>query len=206
MSRPLQDGFTPIPPGKVAAIVTNLQMTQPPAAAGGSDAGGPDADWLFERVEAPSVDWYEDLFRRIGAAHLWYSRLAIDRQALAAILSHRDHVIHALTVDGVAQGIVEMDFREHRSVEIVFFGVTPTLIGTRAARFMMTRAIAIAFSRDIDKLWLHTNTLDHPKAMAFYRRSGFTPVGQMVEIADDPRLTGMFPMETAPQIPIFRAR
>ncbi|MEF2553376.1 GNAT family N-acetyltransferase [Aurantimonas sp. A2-1-M11] len=196
----LPDGFTAIPPGKIAAIATILEMTAPPA---DREPLSGEANWRFERVAAPDPAWYEALYRRVGGNHLWYSRLAMPGDDLAATIRHPDLAIHALTVDGSPEGLVELDFREEGACELVFFGVTETLIGTRAARFMMGRAIAAAFARPIQRLWLHTNTMDHPRAMAFYRRSGFTPVRQMVEIADDPRLTGLFAPDAAPHLPIF---
>ncbi|HEY9058468.1 MAG TPA: GNAT family N-acetyltransferase [Aurantimonas sp.] len=200
----LPDGFTPIAPGKIAAIATVLEMTAPPAPVS-AEAAPADTPWRLDPIPTPDPCWYEDLYRRVGAAHLWYSRLALPAEARRATIQHPDIAIHALCVEGRAEGIVELDFRETESCELVFFGVTEPLIGTGAARYMMGRAIAIAFARPIARLWLHTNTMDHPKAMAFYRRSGFRPVRQMVEIADDPRLTGLFAPETTPRVPIFPA-
>ena len=39
--------------------------------------------------------------------------------------------------------------------------------------------------------------------MNFYIRSGFKPTRQQVEIANDPRLTGILPREAGPHVPIF---
>lgn len=196
----ISDGFTPIPPGKIAAIVTVLEMHERPPAASVLE---PEASWSFARVESPDVGWYEDLYRRIGAAHLWYSRLEIARDALAETIGNECNVIHAFVCNDVPEGLVEIDFSQDGVAEIVFFGVTPSFIGRKAARFMMGRSIDFAFSRGIARLWLHTNTNDHPNALAFYRRSGFTPVRQMVEIADDPRLGGAYAEDIAPNVPIF---
>ena len=199
----LPDGFTAIPAGKVAAIVTVLEMTAPPADRPDSPA---EPGWHFAPVEDPGLAWYRDLYRRIGGDYLWYSRLALPDETLAETLRHPAHVLHALSLDGAAEGLVEIDFRRKGEAEIVFFGVTGALVGTRAARFMMSRAIALVFARGVERLWLHTNTLDHPRALAFYRRSGFTPIAQEVEIADDPRLTGLYDRAKAPHIPIFEPR
>ncbi len=199
----LSDGFTAIPPGKVSAIVTVLEMTAPPANLPDIAA---EPDWHFAPVTDPGSDWYRDLYRRIGGEYLWYSRLALSDEALTETIQHRAHFLQALSLDGKAEGLVEIDFRKSGEAEIVFFGVTPALVGTRAARFMMSRAIAQVFGRGIKRLWLHTNTLDHPKALAFYRRTGFMPISQEIEIADDPRLTGLYDPSMAPHIPIFAPR
>ena len=199
MPNPMNDGFTPVPAGKVAAVVTVLEMTAPPP----RPVVEFPSDWRLERETSPDLDWYRDLYRRIGEEYLWYSRLALPSEKLAAMLGHEDHVLLALTIDGQAEGMVEMDFREAGRGEIVFFGVTEKLVGTKAARAMMTQAIDFAFGRCVGTLWLHTNTLDHARALAFYRRSGFVAVRQEIEIADDPRLTGIHPREAAPQVALF---
>jgi hypothetical protein len=61
------------------------------------------------------------------------------------------------------------------------------------------------WARPIRRFWVHTCTLDHPDALAFYVRSGFTPYRQQIEIADDPRQTGALPRHAAPRVPIIAA-
>lgn len=197
----LPDGFTDIPPGKLAAIATILERRTPPDDAPFASTGKD--DWRFERAERPDLAWYCDLLRRVGSNHLWYQRLMQEPEAIAAKIGDPATVIHALFADGKAEGIAELDCTEQARPELVYFGVTPELAGSGAAHFMMERLIAFAFARPIELLWLHTNTNDHPRAMGFYRRAGFVPVRQMLELADDPRLTGLFAPETAPRLPIF---
>jgi GNAT superfamily N-acetyltransferase len=84
-----------------------------------------------------------------------------------------------------------------------FFGVADTLIGTGAGRWMMNRALERAWSLPIRRFWVHTCTLDHPAAVEFYRRSGFTAFRRQIEVFDDPRLLGYLPTTAAPQIPVI---
>jgi ribosomal protein S18 acetylase RimI-like enzyme len=55
-------------------------------------------------------------------------------------------------------------------------------------------------------VWVHTCTLDHPSALGFYRRHGFTAIGRAVETFTDPRVLGVLPMDAAPQIPLLTPR
>jgi hypothetical protein len=54
-------------------------------------------------------------------------------------------------------------------------------------------------------MWVHTCTLDHPAALGFYRRNGFTPFARAIESFADPRLLGVLPADCAPQIPLIGA-
>ena len=105
--------------------------------------------------------------------------------------------------DGRDEGLLELDFREAGQCELAFFGVTAKLIGSGAGRWLMNRALELAWSRPVARVWVHTCTLDHPSALAFYQRSGFRPFRRQVEIADDPRLDGTVPRHVAKHVPII---
>ena len=65
----------------------------------------------------------------------------------------------------------------------------------------MNAGLSIAWSRPIRRFWVHTCTLDHPAALAFYQRSGFRPFRRTIEIEDDPRTSGILPRTAAPHAP-----
>jgi hypothetical protein len=50
-------------------------------------------------------------------------------------------------------------------------------------------------------VWVHTCTLDHPAALGFYIKSGFTPFHRAIETFADPRLDGTLPVDAAPHVP-----
>ena len=194
----LPDGYSDVPAGKIAAVVTHLEMTAPPAR-----RADPPGSWTLRKVDAPTLPWYRDLFRRVGEDWLWFSRPRMTDTELAAIIHAPGVEVYALVADGRDEGLLELDFREPRQCELTYFGVTAGLIGTGAARFLMNRALEIAWSRDVGRVWVHTCTLDHPSAVAFYQRSGFRAFRRQIEIADDPRLDGTAPRTAAKHAPII---
>jgi hypothetical protein len=54
-------------------------------------------------------------------------------------------------------------------------------------------AIDRAWSRPIDRFWLHTSTFDHPKALRVYQRAGFAVYARRAVSFDDPRQRGVLP-------------
>jgi len=194
------DGLMTVPPGKVATIVTSLEMTtapMPPLA----PTRPPGA--VLARIERPDLDWYRRLFRKVGEEWLWFSRLRLSDAELAAIIHDPAVFVHVLGVEGTEAGLLELDFRQNRVCEIAFFGVTPPFIGRGMGGYLMREAIVRAWSQPIDRLWVHTCTLDHPAALQFYRHIGFRAYQQQVEIADDPRLTGELPRSMGRHVPIL---
>ena len=194
------DGYTDLPPGKLADVVTYLERTEPPS---GAPVPLP-AGLAVKRLEAPAPDWYRTLFRRIGEDWLWTSVLVMSEAALAARLADPATEILVIEKAGATIGLAELDRHEPRSVEIVLFGVVPQATGTGAAHLLMDAALRRAFAPGVERVWLHTCTFDHPRAVPFYRRAGFVPFRFAIEVMDDPRLTGHLPESAAPHVALIR--
>jgi GNAT superfamily N-acetyltransferase len=195
----LTDGYFDVPAGKIAAVVTSLEMTERPP----HRPDPPAVPWRLVRIGEPQPAAYRRLFRNIGSRWLWFSRLKLTDAALQAIIGADGVEIHHLIAGTEASGLLELDFRESGTCELSYFGVVPGLIGTGAGRWLMNRALEIVWSRDISRFWVHSCTLDHPAALEFYRRSGFRPFRRQIEIADDPRLSGLIAPEEAAHLPVI---
>jgi GNAT superfamily N-acetyltransferase len=196
----LKDEFTLVPPGEIAAVVTHLEMHAKPALR--REPGKP-GEYALRRMNKPVLSEYREIYRRVGEQWLWFSRLAMDDEALTAIVHDPAVEVHILRHRGRDEGILEVDFRKFPEVEISFLGVTGQLLGKGAGRYLMNRAIEIAWARAPKRVTIHTCTLDHPRALEFYLKTGFTPYSRSIEVADDPRLHGVLPRQSAPQIPII---
>ncbi|HEX2655486.1 MAG TPA: GNAT family N-acetyltransferase [Xanthobacteraceae bacterium] len=195
----VNDGYSDIPKGKIATVVTSLEML----ARAPLRQERASSDWKINRTHRPDLDWYRDLYRRVGQDWLWFSRLRLADSDLQSIIHHKSVEIYALQIQGKDEGLLELDFRSDGECELAFLGLTSEQIGTGAGRWLINRAIELAWSRPIKRFWVHTCTLDHPQALAFYIRSGFHPYRQQIEISDDPRLDGTLPRHVAPQVPII---
>jgi GNAT superfamily N-acetyltransferase len=194
----LPDGYSDVAPGKIAAVVTHLEMIARPA-----PRPDPASAWTLRRVEIPPLDWFRDLYRRVGEEWLWFSRLQMSDADLAAIIQAPLVEVYALEHEGRDEGLLELDFREAGQCELAFFGVTAKLIGSGAGSWLMNRALELSWSRPITRVWVHTCTFDHPSALAFYQRSGFRPFRRQIEVADDPRLDGTAPRDVARHVPVI---
>jgi GNAT superfamily N-acetyltransferase len=199
----MPDGYVDLPPGKIASVVTYLEMRRPPSVSARAEALG---NIDIRHVKHVSVPRYRALFRAVGADWLWFSRLEMDDDALARVLQDPAVDVLVVTAHGRDAGFAEVDARGAPDVEISFFGVTPDQIGRGVGRTLMDRALARAWQRGASRVWLHTCTLDHPRALSFYERAGFVPFKRAIEVADDPRLRGVLPDSCAPQVPLLRPR
>ena len=168
----LLDGYTDLPPGKIANVVTYFEMVAPPAPR--PEPQRPDL--ALRRIMEPDVSWYRATIRLIGEAWLWFSPLVMPEAKLSALLRNPLLEVYALERQGETVGIAELDRRVPGEVEISFFGVVAAEIGTGAARILMNRALALAFQSATRRVWLHTCSLDHPAAVPFYPALGIRAV------------------------------
>jgi GNAT superfamily N-acetyltransferase len=194
----LRDGYTDIPAGKLATVVTYLEMTEPPATTG-TDSG----DLSLLRLGAGDVDRYLRLFKTVGGPWLWFSRLAVPPAETERILADPAVEAYAVVLAGEEAGLMELDFRGGDEAELVYCGLIPSAVGQGAGRRLMQLALARAWSRPIRRLTVHTCHLDHPSALPFYIRMGFRPYKRAIEVMDDPRLVGLLPRDAAPHVPLI---
>ena len=191
--------FTDVPAGKIAAIVTSLEMfARPPARPERSGN-----DFVLEHAVRPDLAWFRGLFRRVGENWIWVSRLKLPDDGLASIIHDPAVEVWVLKSGAAEAGLLELDFRNADECELSFFGLTPELVGSGAGRWLMNRAIARAWSRPLRRFWVHTCTFDHQDAPAFYVRSGFRAYRRQIELMDDPRLDGLLPRMAAPHVPVI---
>lgn len=192
-------GMHPVPAGHIAMVVTFLEMTAPaPLRPAPLPEGADIMPW-----PEPALADYRAMMDAIGRDWLWSNRLRLSDAALSEAIHHPEVQLFRLLRGKHRLGLLELSFKLPDTCEVSFFGVVPEAIGTTAARCLMNRAIELAWTRPIRRMQLNTCTLDHPAALDFYRRSGFTEFKRAVEVMRDPRLDGTLPREAAPNVAVL---
>jgi GNAT superfamily N-acetyltransferase len=190
--------YEPVPDGELAAVVTYLEMRSQ------AEPEVPPSPLSLKRVGVPQPEHYRDLYRLIGSPWLWFSRLTLDEAHLAAIIQHPKVELYAVLDDtGREVGMLELDFRDPGECELAFMGLIPELAGKGHGRWLLAEAIRRSWREGVDRVHVHTCSLDHPAALSAYRRAGFMPYRRAIERFPDPRLLGILPKDSAPQIPLL---
>lgn len=186
--------------GDLAAVVTFLEMREE------RQVDVPPSTLRLRHIESPQVGVYRDLFRLVGSKWLWFSRLIMDDDALAAIIQDPRVELYAIEdKQGIHVGMLELDFREAGECELAFVGLAPELSGMGHGRWLLGEAVRLAWRGGVSRVHVHTCSLDHPAALSAYRSAGFTPFKLAIEHFPDPRRLGILPIDCAPQIPLISA-
>ena len=184
-----------MPPGHIGAVVTFLEMDEPP-----EPVPVPPSPLRLQRWDPVQADRYRALFRRVGERWLWFSRLAMNDSELIAAVAE----VHAvITPDSQEAGLVELDYRQPGECLIRFLGLVPELAGQGHGKWLFAKTLALAWRPGVERVSVHTCSLDHPAALPAYLRAGFKAQRRAFESFPDPRLRGLLPRAAAPQIPVL---
>ena len=148
------------------------------------------------RAEHCTVSFYRYLYDTVGEPWLWFERRLMERRALArtggAARRSRSSVLY---VRGVPAGYLRAGVPRRRAKpSYAISGCVPDFIGRRLGLCLLQAAIDSAWSaRPIERLWLHTSTFDHPKALRVYQQAGFVAYARRQVSFEDPRERGILP-------------
>lgn len=150
--------------------VTYVEMLTPPVVA----VEPPREGTSILHARRPPVGYYRYLYDAVGSPWGWTSRKKKTDDELRAIVHDPAVELHVLHVEGVPAGFVELDRRVEGEVEVGQFGLTPDYIGQGLGRYFLSWSVRKAWQSGPRRVWLHTCTNDHPRALTNYRAAGFT--------------------------------
>ncbi|MBV9555325.1 MAG: GNAT family N-acetyltransferase [Alphaproteobacteria bacterium] len=175
---------------RIADTVTYLEMFERPPP---MPAPPPHGKLALMRAEQCTVSFYRYLYEAVGEPWLWFERRQWSDEALATALAKPTIEVFVLYVGGVPAGYFELDAAGARETELCYFGLMPEFIGRRLGPFLLNAAIEQAWSRPLERFWVHTCTFDHKRALPLYQRAGFVVFARRLVSFDDPRESGILP-------------
>jgi GNAT superfamily N-acetyltransferase len=183
----MADPRTPLEPGKLSDVITYLEMMARPQR---PPLPTPPGKLALMRAERCTVSFYRYLYAAVGAPWLWFERNLWNDQRLAAYLAKPEIEVSVLYVGGVPAGYFELDRGNKGEVELAYFGLVGDFIGRGYGGFLLQAAVDGAWQGKVHRLWVHTCSYDHRRALGTYQRAGFEVYQRVPVVFDDPRLTG----------------
>jgi|SRR5579859_1516388 len=125
-------------------------------------------------LERLSRDEYLTLYRSVGEPLRWDQRLQMPATDLKELLDGRLLSIYVLrNLRGHALGFCEFDLSAFPEIELKNFGLIPAAQGRGLGPWLLAVAIREIWRSGPTRIWLHTDTWDHPAAIRVYERAGF---------------------------------
>jgi GNAT superfamily N-acetyltransferase len=123
------------------------------------------------KVDPPRGGTSRWFYEHVGRHHAWTDNLGRtdgDWQAWAETVE-----TWVATIDDRNAGYYELR-QDHGSVEVAYFGLLPHAQGIGLGGYLLTHALTRAFEL-APRAWLHTCTLDSPRALPNYQARGLRP-------------------------------
>lgn len=135
----------------------------------------------IRQVDKINVDEYINLYKQIGSAYCWTSRLLISKIELQKVIHHPNVKIFVLYEDQSPIGFFELNSKNlPRSIEISFIGLVPHVIGQGIGNLITQYAVNNAWAHNPGRIIIQTCTLDHKAALPLYQKLGFVAYNRHV--------------------------
>jgi len=133
----------------------------------------PSLNCHLQLVDVPDFQINKFFYKQIGKDHRWIDRLAWNDQNWINYVEDSKVTTYVLYDKEDLVGYFEQIFHfEEKSCEIAYFGILKEYYGKKYGGFLLTEAIKNSFIDGIERVWVHTCSLDHEHALKNYQARG----------------------------------
>ena len=133
----------------------------------------PTENCVLKLVDPPDLQINKFFYKQIGKDHRWIDRLSWNEQVWISYLEDTKVKTYILQDKEDLIGYFEQIFHfEKKNCEIAYFGILKEYYGKKYGGFLLSEAIKNSFKKGIEKVWVHTCSLDHKYALKNYQARG----------------------------------
>ena len=129
----------------------------------------PNEDYSLNLLEPINFQLNKFFYKNIGKNHKWIDRLVwTETQWIDYVSSEKVKTYVFKFKDNLAGFFELISHSEKKEVEIAYFGLLEEFQNKKLGSYLLSQAIKRSFKGSIDKVWLHTCSLDHNNALNNY--------------------------------------
>ena len=133
----------------------------------------PSKDYSLKLLEPINFQLNKFFYENIGKKHQWKDRLAWTETQWIDYVSSKKVKTFILKYKDDLAGFFELIFHtEKKEVEIAYFGLLEEFHNKKLGSYLLTEAIKNSFKENINRVWVHTCSLDHKNALNNYIARG----------------------------------
>lgn len=163
-------------------VVTYLELADPGALVAASAVAG-----LGLRLVDRGSPLVRTVQAQVGADYGWGASSRTERKWREYLAAHPAEQYWMVTFEEEIAGVAYLEPQPGGAVELSAFGLLPEYLGRGLGAYALTLALQQAWATEplgaqkVQRVWLHTCSLDHPNALANYRKRGLRPYRVEVE-------------------------
>lgn len=159
----------------------------------------PGVEMTFTLAALPSADVNRALYATVGARVCWTDRFPWTYGQWRSWVERPELSTWIAMAEGTIAGFFEIEAQPGGDTEIHLVGLTPAFVGRGYGGYLVEQCTRRAWQRGelwapdagaAARVWLRTSSLDHPNAIANYRRRGFKVAAEAAapKLVPDPRI------------------
>jgi len=138
-----------------------------------NEGNKPSEDYFLNLIDPINFQLNKFFYKSIGKKHKWVDRLIWNEQKWIDYVSSEKVKTYVLKNKDDLVGFFELIFHfEKKEVEIAYFGILEEYQNKKLGSFLLSEAIKKSFDQKINRVWLHTCSLDHKNALNNYIARG----------------------------------
>ena len=133
----------------------------------------PQEEYSLNLLDPQNFQLNKFFYKNIGKKHKWIDRLVWTENQWMGYVSSEKVKTYVLKYKGDLAGFFELIFHsEKNEIEIAYFGILEEFQNKKLGSYLLSQAIQKSFKRDINRVWVHTCSLDHKNALNNYIARG----------------------------------
>ena len=133
----------------------------------------PSEDYSLNLIDPINFQLNKFFYKNIGKKHKWVDRLIWSEQQWIDYVSSSKVKTYVLKNKDDLVGFFELIFHfENKEVELAYLGILEDYQNKKLGSYLLSEAIKKSFIENINRVWLHTCSLDHKHALKNYLGRG----------------------------------
>ena len=133
----------------------------------------PSDDYIVKLIEPTDFQLNKFFYKNIGKKHKWVDRLIWTEEQWIKYVSNKNVKTFVLKNKNDLVGFFELIIHsERKEVEIAYFGILEEYQNKKIGAYLLSDAIKKSFQENVERVWLHTCSLDHKNALNNYLSRG----------------------------------
>jgi ribosomal protein S18 acetylase RimI-like enzyme len=133
----------------------------------------PNEDYSLDLLEPINFQLNKFFYKNIGKKHKWIDRLVWTEAQWIDYVSNKNVKTYVFKFKNDLAGFFELiSHGEKKEVEIAYFGLLEEFQNKKLGSYLLFQAIQKSFNGGIDRVWVHTCSLDHKNALNNYIARG----------------------------------
>ena len=130
-------------------------------------------DYSIDLLDPINFQLNKFFYKNIGKKHRWVDRLVWMESKWTVYVSDKKVKTYVLKHKDELAGFFELIFHfEKKEVEIAYLGLLEEYQNKKLGSYLLCDAIKKSFVNNINRVWVHTCTLDHKNALNNYIARG----------------------------------